>query len=300
MVVADASTPMHLQVLKCAFAPGPLTSPLLEGAVAFERFEAEFADLPLRVVFDRAFKDAPFDVCELSFGRHIEAVGAGTAFYVGLPVFPLRRFRHDILYVRDDNAVAAPADLAGRRIGAPSWAQTALVACRGHLLAEHGLTAAAMKWVLGGVNAPAAVPLPRLRRSGIEIAAVRDASLSELLASGEIDAVMALEAPVPPASARVGFRRLIDQPAPSSRRPPPIMHLVGIRRDRLAADPSIGTEVLAAFDRARSQRIRLRQTVGKARLSAARNELAASGPFVAYCAVTRWPGRRSCQSVSRW
>jgi 4,5-dihydroxyphthalate decarboxylase len=250
---------MQRSFLECAFAPGPLTTPLLAGEIGFERFQAKFLDLPLRAIFDRAFDEAPFDLCELSFGRYVQAVGANAPLaYAGLPAFTHRRFRHDVLHIRDDGSVTAPPTLAGRRIGVPSWAQTALVTCRGRLLDEHGIPAAGMRWVLGGVNAPAALPMPRLHRADIEIAAVADRSLADLLASGEIDAVMALEAPSPPSGSRVRFRPLVSDPKAAAddayRRfgTVPIMHLVAIRKDRLAADPALCADVLASFEQARA------------------------------------------------
>jgi 4,5-dihydroxyphthalate decarboxylase len=250
-----------LPILACALAPGPLTNPLLAGDVEFGRFEASFCDLPLRVIFNRALGAAPFDLCELSFGRYIQALardGTGLA-YAGLPVFTMRKFRHDIIYVRDDGDIENPQALMGCRIGVPSWAQTALVTCRGHLLDEHGLSAARMRWALGGVNAPATLPLPQLHRADIEISASPRAALSDSLASGEIDAVMALEAPLPPVGSRVRFRPLIGDAAVAAEEAycrsgfVPIMHLVAIRRDRVAGDPEISADILATFERARTR-----------------------------------------------
>jgi len=251
---------MPSPVLDCAFAPGPLTNAIIEGRIGLAGHQTRHHALPLHEIFDRAFADAPFDLCELSFGRYVAAIGGDRTKlqYVALPVFPLRRFRHGIIYVRDDAGLSGPEDLAGRRIGCASWAQTALVTARGHLLDENGISATSIDWVLGGVNRPTAPVAPRLHRAAIRIAVETDRSLAMLLAMREIDAIMALEAPVPPAGSTLRFRTLVSDPTAAASAAlarsgfVPIMHVIAARRTRLDAEPGLASAAVQSFERARA------------------------------------------------
>src|SRR5262245_23354768 len=67
-------------------------------------------------IFFRAFRDAPYDVCELPLSSFAVKTAAGDCPYVGVPGFVSRAFRHTSIYVRKD-CIGPPQDLKGRRIG---------------------------------------------------------------------------------------------------------------------------------------------------------------------------------------
>ena len=50
--------------------------------------------------------------------------------------------------------VRAPADLRGKRVGLPEWAQTAAVYTRGMLVHEYGIGLDEIDWVQAGVDEP--------------------------------------------------------------------------------------------------------------------------------------------------
>ena len=58
-------------------------------------------------------------------GKYCSLVSQGNAPIVAIPVFPSRVARHSSIYIRRDGPVKTPADLKGKRIGIPEWAQTA-------------------------------------------------------------------------------------------------------------------------------------------------------------------------------
>ncbi len=67
-----------------------------------------------------------------------------------MPVFPARVARHSSIYVRRDGPIKTPADLAGRRVGVPEWAQTAAVYTRGMLTDDYGVDLASIAWFQAG------------------------------------------------------------------------------------------------------------------------------------------------------
>src|SRR5581483_593595 len=64
-----------------------------------------------------------------------------------IPVFYARGPKLRNLLVRDDGAIAQPSDLAGKRIGVPSYSNTAAIWIRGVLREEYGVAPSAVTWV---------------------------------------------------------------------------------------------------------------------------------------------------------
>ena len=148
-------------------------------------------------IFFRAFRHADFDICELSMSSFTVKTANGDCPYVGVPVFPSRSFRHNSIYIRTDRGIARPEDLKGRRIGVPEYQVTANVWTRAVLEDEHGVRPSDITWVRGGYEQPGriekiALNLPRDVR--VEDAP-EGATISGMLANGEIDAVIGPRAP---------------------------------------------------------------------------------------------------------
>src|SRR5512143_861249 len=106
--------------------------------LALGRVRAEGIDLtcltfPVEEIFYRFIVYKEFDVSEISMAKYSAMVAAGDPEFVALPVFPSRMFRQQSLYVRKGGAIKAIADLKGKRVGIPEWAQTAAVYSRGFL-----------------------------------------------------------------------------------------------------------------------------------------------------------------------
>jgi 4,5-dihydroxyphthalate decarboxylase len=173
------------------------TRPIRDGRVKVEGCETTYLPLYPEEIFFRAFRYQEFDVSELSFSSYIRTVAAGTSEYVGIPAFVSRLFRHSGMYVRADAGIREPKDLKGKRIGLPEYQLTACVWARAILEEGHGVRPADLHWVRGGLEQPGrpekiAVTLPAELK--IE-AAPEGATLSEMLAAGEIDAIIAPRLP---------------------------------------------------------------------------------------------------------
>src|SRR5438105_7505600 len=128
--------------------------------------------------------------------KYVALTAQGDESYWAIPVFPSRVFRHSSIYIRSGGAVGAIADLVGRRVGIPEWAQTAAVYSRGLLQHQYGIDLASIEWVQAGVNQPGRiekvdVDLPR----GVKLSRISDKSLNQMLLSGEVDAALAARPP---------------------------------------------------------------------------------------------------------
>jgi 4,5-dihydroxyphthalate decarboxylase len=221
----------------------------------------EGIDLDMRVfasgreIFDRMVGDRAFDVAELSASEFISLTGRGDCPFVALPVFPSRVFRHGYIFVNTRAGIRVPRDLEGRRVGVPLYTQTAAIWARGHLMHDHGVRLDTIRWVQGAVEhggthgKPHAPPL--LKPVALE-ANASGRSLEELLAAGEIDALVGSRKPPTlgqsPEIARLfpDFRA-IERAFHLRTKIFPIMHLVAIRRELYDQHPWIAASLYKAF-----------------------------------------------------
>src|SRR5262245_47814537 len=133
-----------------------------------------------------------FDISEYSLANYCARIAAAApAPIVALPVFPSRVFRHSSIYLRESSGIRSPGDLAGRAVGIPQWSQTATVYVRGWLMHDVGIPLASITWIQAGVDQagrhePVQVRLP----PGARVEPRPDRTLSDMLVSGEIDAMI--------------------------------------------------------------------------------------------------------------
>ena len=234
--------------------------PLVDGSVQIDGVDPVFMLLEPEEIFCRAFRHADFDMCELSMSSFTVKTANGDCPYVGVPVFPSRAFRHNSIYIRTDRGIAGPEDLKGKRIGVPEYQVTANVWTRAVLEDEHGVKPSDVTWVRGGYEQAGriekiAVTLPRDVR--VEDAP-EGATISGMLANGEIDAVIGPRAPScfgrdpnvgwlypdPAAAAAAWFRK---------SRIFPIMHILGIRRTLAEQHPWLPMAAMKAFEQAKAR-----------------------------------------------
>ncbi len=198
-----------------------------------------------------------WDVSELSFGKYISLTSQGIAPMVAIPVFPSRVYRHSAIYVRGDRGIRTAKDLEGRAVGIPEWAQTAGIYVRGFLAEEERVDLAKIRWLQAGVNEPGRAEKVELKLpAGIRYQARPDTSLSAMLASGEVDAVISARAPG-------GFPRggPVVRLYPNYRAEEerffrktgifPIMHLMTVRRTVFEQHPWIAMNLFKMFDEAK-------------------------------------------------
>lgn len=169
---------------------------LVSGAVRVNGIDLTCLQFSVEETFFRFARFKEWDVSEFSLAKYCSLRAAGEDWLTAIPVFPSRMFRHSALYVRLDGPVDDPHALAGARIGVPEWTQTAGVFARALLQHRHGLDLREIDWFQGGTNEPGRIESIELDPpDGFSITPVLDRSLSDMLAAGELDAVIAAHPP---------------------------------------------------------------------------------------------------------
>lgn len=233
--------------------------PVLNGDVPVPGFEVEPHVLPTTQLFPIAVNEARFDVTELSLSSYMLQVSRGTCAYTAIPVYLARAFRHNGFFTRAGSGIRTLADLKGRTVGVPEYQMTAALWMRGILKDDHGIDATDLTWRTGALD-------QGVRNERLELDAPPNLSitpiaagetLQDLLLSGQVDALLA---PNPPRAFRDGDPRIIRilpdfQGAEEDyhRRTGffPIMHLIAVKKDLVAAHPGLPRALFDAFSAAR-------------------------------------------------
>ena len=200
-----------------------------------------------------AIGDAKVQGGEHSLAQHLYRIAKGDRSHVGLPVFPLRNFGVRDIFVRRGAGPAKAADLVGARVGMYSWTASGSVWYR-HLLRHLGVGVDKVKWTIGSIDEPSPATPPALP-AGI-VAAPAGRALSEMLAAGDLDAIISPQRPRGFDVARGPLARMFpDFPAIERRyfeatRCYPPQHLVILRRAAVEANPWILRNLQAMFEAA--------------------------------------------------
>ncbi len=207
-------------------------------------------ELPIEEIFYRFTRFREFDVAEMSFAKTLALASQPGSDIVPLPVFPSRVFRHSAIYVGHTGAIKEPKDLEGRKVGIPEWAQTAGIYVRGLLQHEYGVDLAKIEWFQAGVHQPGRIEKVKLNLPpGVRVAPVPQKSLAQMLASGELDAVISAR---DPGGSRL-FESYQEVEAEYFGRTHifPIMHVVVLRRAVYERDRWIAMNLYKAFEAAK-------------------------------------------------
>ena len=235
------------------------TVAIFDGRVPIEGCDVTWIALSPEETFHRAFGYGEFDVAELSLSSHALTTARGDPPYVGIPAFPSRVFRHSGVYIRTDRGINRPEDLKGKTIGLPEYQQTANVWIRGILSDEHGVGVSDVAWRTGGLDEAGRAERTRIvLPDDVDIEPIpRDRTLSQLLESGELDAVFSPRSPSYFDRKAPHIDRLFPEYAAveegyfARTKIFPIMHLMGIRRDLAEQHPWLPVSVYKAFLKAK-------------------------------------------------
>ena len=209
-------------------------------------------ELPIEEIFFRFTMFQEWQASEMSFGKVASLATRDDSPIVVLPVFLSRVFRHSAIYVGKSSRIQKPKDLEGKRVGIPEWAQTAGIYVRGLLQHEYGVDLARIKWFQAGVNQPGRVEKVALKLpAGVSIQAVPDKSLSQMVASGELDAVISARAVDAP-RLFADYREL-EREYFKKTRIYPIMHVLVLRKDVYQRDRWVARNLIDAFEDAKNR-----------------------------------------------
>lgn len=232
---------------------------LASGQVQVEGCRANVIPLHAEELFLRTTSRQEFDVSEMSLSSYILATSRSGFPYVAIPVFPSRVFRHSAIYLNAHSGIAAPADLRGKTVGVPEYQMTAAVWARGLLSDAYGVRSQDIRWRTGGLEQPGRVEkLPLALPPGFDVQPIpADQRLSDLLAFGELDAVISARAPSCFGSNPAVTRLFPDYKAAERdyfRQTGlfPIMHVVVVRRSLADRHPWLPSSLFKAFSQAKA------------------------------------------------
>lgn len=245
--------------LELTFACGDYdrTRALEDGSVRPDGIELTYLRLPVEETFFRMLRHREFDVAEMSLSTYVATLDVEPRPFVALPVYTSRMFRHGGIYINADAGIRAPSDLVGKRIGAPEFQLTAGVWIRGTLDEHHGVPIDSVTYHTGGQETPGRIEKGKVD-TGLDIRPIPDgATLSQMLADGEIDA---LHTPRVPSTFRGGDPRVkrlfpdvvtVEKEYFAATGIFPIMHVVVIRSDIYDRHPWVAQSLYKAFLTAR-------------------------------------------------
>src|SRR5258707_9296514 len=189
VIVSNGTASVHLTLAVCDYEH---VREITQGLVRADGIALTQLIFPsIEEITFRFTRSLEWHVSELSFGKYISLTSQGDAPMVAIPVFPSRVHRHSAIYVRSDRGIKSAKDLEGRSVGIPEWAQTAGIYVRGFLAEDEGVDLSKIRWLQAGVDEPGRAEKVELKLpSGIRYQARPDTSLSAMLASGEVDAVI--------------------------------------------------------------------------------------------------------------
>ena len=212
---------------------------LKAGVTRFGDLEVEIQRVQPRERHKRMAESLAFDICEFSLVDYLNGVERGLPF-TAIASFPHRIFRHRDIWLSRASGVREPKELAGKRIGIQGWTNSASVWQRGLLAQDYGVDLSSIEWVAelaargaGGAEWARITAKPRAR------------SLDQMLASGDIDALMLPRPPELPPKEMARIARLfpdysaVEQEYRARTGIFPIMHVMVIKNDLLASRPGI-------------------------------------------------------------
>lgn len=230
------------------------TRALADGRVTVDGVDLNYLNLPVEETFFRMLRHREFDVAEMSLSSYALSLFRENPPFIAIPVFPSRMFRHSCIFVNAHSGIRQPQDLIGKRVASPEYQMTAPVWIRGILSDEYGVPVSSPRYFTGGEEQPGrpekiALSLPpEFRVQPIPA----DKTLSQMIDSGEIDALYTARAPST-FGRSANVRRLFeDYPAVErayylKTKIFPIMHVVAIRRDFYEKHRWIAQSLLKAF-----------------------------------------------------
>jgi len=213
------------------------TRALEDGSVRPDGIDLTYLRLPVEETFFRMLRHHEFDVAEMSLSTYVATLDRDKRPFVALPVFTSRQFRHGGIYINAEAGINVPSDLRGKRVASPEFQLTAGVWIRGILAEHYGVPLDSVTYFTGGQETPGRIEKGKVD-TGLDIRPIpAGATLSRMLADGEIDALYTPRVPSPFRDGDKRVKRLFEDVVATEKeyfaatRIFPIMHVVAIRAD---------------------------------------------------------------------
>lgn len=225
------------------------------GEVRAEGIDHNWLNLGHHECFARFTANREFDVSELSFAKFTTQVSRENPDVIGLPVVCSRLFRFSSFYVNKNSKIKTVQDLKGKRVGSPEWAHSAAVYMRGWMHNDCGVKLTDVHWYQAGANAPGRAEKVELSLpEGMKLTRVTDKSLSEMLASGEIDCAIIARPPTCFLEGHPDVERLypdylgMEEEYYSRTKVWPIMHIIAVQKHIIDENPWVARNLMNAFN----------------------------------------------------
>ncbi len=225
------------------------------GVVKPEGIDLNWLLLGHHECFARMTLHREFDLAEMSFAKFATQVTRENSDLIGLPVICSRLFRFSSFYVNRNAGIERIEDLYGKTVGSPEWAHSAAVWMRGWMQNDVGMDLSKIRWVQAGANAPGREEKVELNLpAGVEITRVKERSLSEMLASGDLDCAIIARPPNCFIEGHPDVVRLFPDFLEREERQYaetgvwPIMHIVAMKKSVHETHPWAARNLYAAFE----------------------------------------------------
>ena len=245
--------------LTCACWSYDRTNALQTGAISPKDITLDYVALPPEQTFLRQLRDREFDISEMSLSAYITARAKGDDYFLALPIFPSRIFRHSAIYVNPRAGIKTPKDLRGKRVGVGFYQMTAAVWARGLLKDEYGVADTDLEWVVGSGGRAASVTASAVDQLQDLVAGTNQhvPPLEIMLEQGEIDGLVTVHIPQAIINGTGTINRLFENYGAAERdyfrrtRIFPIMHTLVVRRSIYEAHRWIASSLIDAFTAAK-------------------------------------------------
>lgn len=232
------------------------------GVVTPEGIDLNWLLLGHHECFARMTANREFDLSEMSFAKFSTQVTRPDSDLIGLPVICSRLFRFSSIYVNRKSGIETLEDLRGKTVGSPEWAHSAAVWVRGWMQNDKGIALQDIRWVQAGANAPGREEKVELNLpEGVEITRVKDRSLSQMLASGDLDCAIIARPPTCFLEGHPDVVRLfpdfleMEEDYYAQSRIWPVMHIIAMKKSVHEAHPWVARNLFNAFEESKRRSI---------------------------------------------
>jgi 4,5-dihydroxyphthalate decarboxylase len=231
------------------------------GTVQPEGIDLNYLCMQVEETFWRTARFQEFDASEMSMGSYLIRRSRGIDDLIAIPAFPSRMFRHAYYFVNAASGINGPADLKGRKMAVPEYQITAAIWMRGILEHYYGIAPRDMRWFSGGLYEPGRIEKQHITLpEGVVLESIPEGrTLSDMIATGEVEAMITARAPLTFRDGTDRVRRLFpnfrDEERTYYRASGifPIMHTVVIKREVLEQHPWVAMNLYKAFCAAKDE-----------------------------------------------
>lgn len=235
---------------------------LFDGSISVAGVEVRMrsADIPSDI-FEKMIRDDAYHAAELGLTYLLRLIDEGDDRFIALPVFLARVFQLSAIYINTEAGISRPEDLAGKTIGEFGlYGHDGGVWPKCILSDEFGVTPEQSRWVIGATDwyMPPFDFIAQPHPAGVDVRPVpKGRILSDMLETGEIEALMSARAPrcftdgSPRVARLFADHEAVERDYFARTGIFPIMHVLVVRRDRLDAEPELSRALFDAFVKAK-------------------------------------------------